>query len=73
MYEASKYNYCISIKKRDGPGYAKVCLPTKSYFVDLETLFRNRDCVVFSYELWNGCRPKYSKNVVSLEVEIQWA
>jgi hypothetical protein len=50
---ASSYNYCMTIESTDGSAYATVCLPAKSYFVDIQTLFRNRECAVFSYVLWN--------------------
>jgi hypothetical protein len=66
---ASQYTYWVTILTRDGFGYAKVCLPTKSYLADVETLFRNRDCAVFSYVMWNRCRCVYS-STVSCEVEI---
>jgi len=68
---ASSYSYCMTIESTDGSAYATVCLPAKSYFVDVETLFRNRDCAVFSYVLWNRCRRELSSNKVSLQVEIE--
>jgi hypothetical protein len=67
---ASEYSYRMIIKQRDGCDYATVCLPTKSYFVAVETLFRNRDCAVFAYVLWNRCCDEFS-STVSCEVEIK--
>jgi hypothetical protein len=67
---ASWYNYCVTIKESYGREYATVCLPTESYFVNVETLFRNRDCAVFAYVLWNRCCREFS-GTVSCEVQIQ--
>ena len=36
---ASSNNYCMTIESTDGSAYVTVCLPAKSYFVDLQTLF----------------------------------
>jgi hypothetical protein len=52
---ASRYKYSVTIKTIDGSGYATVGLPTKSYFVDVETLFRKRECAVFSYLVLDRC------------------
>jgi hypothetical protein len=66
---ASRYNYKVTIKGRRGRDYATVCLPTESYLVNVETLFRNRGCAVFAHTLWNRCS-EFS-NAVSCEIEIQ--
>ena len=68
---ASSYSYCVTIASTDGSAYATVRLPAKSYFVDVETLFRNREFAVFSYVLWNRCRRELSSSKVSLEVAIE--
>jgi hypothetical protein len=66
---ASRYKYSMTIKTMDGSGYATVCLPTPSYFVDVETLFRKRECAVFSHLVLDRCRCVFSKQV-SFEVKI---
>ena len=68
---ASSYSYCMTVESTDGSAYATVCLPVKSYFADVERLFRNRECAVFSYVIWNRCHRELSSNKVSLEVEIE--
>ena len=67
---ASSYYYYMTIKTREGLEFATVSLPTKSYFVDVETLFRNGDCAVFSYLLWDQCR-FVSSSMLYCEVEIR--
>jgi hypothetical protein len=67
---ASSYKYWVAFTTKDGSAFATVCLPTKSYFVDVETLFRNGECAVFSYAFWNRCRRELSRNLVSFEVRI---
>jgi len=44
---ASSYKYWVAVATKDRSEFATVCLPTKSYFVDVETLFRNQECAVF--------------------------
>ena len=67
---ASRYTYSMTIKKIDGSDHATMCLPTPSYCVDVETLFKKRECAVFSYAFWDRCRCVYS-NGVSCEVKIR--
>jgi len=67
---ASLYKYWVAIATKDRSLFATVCLPTESYFVNVETLFRNQECVVFSYAFWNRCRRELSRNLVTFEVKI---
>ena len=68
---ASSYKYWVTMKPRQASEYATVCLPTKSYFADVETLFRNGECAVFSYAFWNRGRRALSSNMMSFEADIQ--
>jgi len=38
----------------------------------VETLFRNRECAVYSYELWSQCSHVLSSNIISFNVEIKY-
>jgi len=67
---ASRYKYSVTIKTREVSEYATVCLSTPSYFVDVKTLFRKRECAVFSYALLDRCRC-IVLNQVSCEVKIR--
>jgi len=67
---ASWYKYWVAIATDDGSAYATVGLPTQSYFVNVETLFRNGVCAVFSYVFWDQCRC-VSSSMLSCEVEIR--
>ena len=67
---ASLYKYWVAVATKDRSGFSTVCLPTESYFIDVETLFRNRECAIFSYAFWNRCRREYARSTVSFEVQI---
>ena len=67
---ATLYKYCVAVETTDGSGSARVRLPTKSYFFDVETLFRNRECAVFSYAFWTRCRREFARSTVIFEVQI---
>ena len=67
---ATLYKYWVAVETNDGSGFATVCLPTKSYFVNVETLFRNQECAVLSYASLNRCRREFSRNLVKFEVKI---
>jgi len=69
---ASWYKYWVAIAPNDDSGYVTGYLPTQSYFVNVETLFRNGVCAVFLYGLWNRCRRELSSNIISFNVEIQF-
>jgi E3 ubiquitin-protein ligase SIAH1 len=67
---ASLYKYWVVLATKDRSGFATECLPTRSYFVGVETLFRNQECAVFSCAFWNRCLRLPSRNTVSFEVQI---
>jgi hypothetical protein len=69
---ASFYKYWLTVATKDGSGSDTVSLPTKSYFVDAETLFKNRECAVLSHAFWDRCRHELSSNIISFEVEIKF-
>jgi hypothetical protein len=48
---------------------ATVCHVTKSYFTDVQNIFRNPACAVFPYAIWNHCAGIHKK--LSCEVEIR--
>ena len=68
---ASLYKYWVTAEPRHASECSTVCLPTKSYFADVETLFRNRECAVFSYAFWNRGRRALPSNMFDLDIQCQ--
>jgi hypothetical protein len=68
---ASSYNYTVTVSRRgrNGRRSTTVCHDTQSYFTDVQNIFRNPDCAVFPYVVWNRCADPHKK--VSCEVEIK--
>jgi len=69
---ASFYKYWVTVATEDGSVSATAGHPSKSYFVEAGTLFENRDCAVYSCELWNRCRRELSSNIISFNVDIKF-
>ena len=65
-------HYWVTVEPRYVSGYTTMGLPTKSYFADVETLFRNGECAVFSYEFLNRGRRALSSNMMSSEADIHF-
>jgi hypothetical protein len=69
---ASFYKYWVAVATKDGSGFATVGLPTKSYFVDAETLFKTRECTFFSHAFWDRRRSELSSSIMSFKVDIKF-
>jgi hypothetical protein len=67
----SLYNYTVTISRRGrrARSSSTVCLATKSYFIDVQRIFRNPDCAMFPYTMWNSCADADKK--LSCEVQIR--
>jgi E3 ubiquitin-protein ligase SIAH1 len=69
--KGSLYTYTVTVSKRGRSARSSVtiCHGTKTYFIDVQRIFRNPDCAVFPYTMWNRCVDAHNK--LSCEVEIR--
>ena len=69
--KGSSYSYTVTVSRRGrcARKSATVCHVTKSYFTDVQNIYRNPDCAVFPYGIWNRCADLHMK--LSCEVEIR--
>jgi E3 ubiquitin-protein ligase SIAH1 len=69
--KGSLYNYTVTVSRRGRRARSSItiCQATKSYFIDVQRMFRNSDCAVFPYTMWNRCVDAHNK--LSCEVEIR--
>jgi E3 ubiquitin-protein ligase SIAH1 len=69
--KGSTYSYTVTVSRRSrcARKSATVCQVTKSYYIDVQDIFRNPDCAVFPYVIWTRCADLDKK--LSCEVEIR--
>jgi E3 ubiquitin-protein ligase SIAH1 len=69
--KGSLYSYTLTVSRRGrcARSSATVCHVTKSYFIDVQRIFRNPECAVFPYLIWSRCADSHKK--LSCEVEIR--